>query len=107
MGMNQLPPIGSVRTVQGVGAMPAARSAELQPQTPVHSFRQLLLESLEHVNSMQKNAEHAVQQLALGEDVDTAEVLTSIQKADLTFRLMLQIRNKLLQAYQELNQIRI
>jgi len=36
-----------------------------------------------------------------------AEVLTSVQKADLSFRMMMQIRNKLVQAYQEIKEIRI
>jgi flagellar hook-basal body complex protein FliE len=59
------------------------------------------------VNTMQQEADKAVEMLATGGDVQTAEVLTSMQKADMTFRLMLQIRNKLMQAYQEVNQIRI
>jgi flagellar hook-basal body complex protein FliE len=34
-------------------------------------------------------------------------VLTTLQKADMSFKLMLQIRNKLVQAYQEVSNIRI
>jgi flagellar hook-basal body complex protein FliE len=76
-------------------------------EQPGTSFKELMLESLKHVNSMQHDADQAVQQLMTGGDVDPAEVLTAIQKADMTFRMMLQIRNKLVQAYQEVNQIRI
>ena len=36
-----------------------------------------------------------------------AEVLTAVQKADMSFRLMMQIRNKLVQAYQEIQNVRI
>jgi len=71
------------------------------------TFKDLMLESIKHVNSMQHDADAAVQQLMTGGDVDPAEVLTAIQKSDMTFRMMLQIRNKLMQAYQEVNQIRI
>ena len=46
-------------------------------------------------------------QLATGGDVNAAEVLTAVQKADLSFRMMMQIRNKLVQAYQEIKEIRI
>ena len=56
---------------------------------------------------MQQQADQAVQQLVTGGDVNPAEVLTTLQKADMSFRLMLQIRNKLVQAYQEVNNIRI
>jgi flagellar hook-basal body complex protein FliE len=56
---------------------------------------------------MQQQADHAVQQLMTGADVDPAVVLTAVQKADISFRLMMQIRNKLVQAYQEVKDIRI
>ncbi len=99
-----LPPIGNATHQAPVWET----NRTTQPQIgSAPSFRELLLESLEHVNTMQKDAEEAIEQLATGQDIDMARVLTSIQKADLTFRLMLQIRNKLIQAYQELNQIRI
>ena len=42
-----------------------------------------------------------------GGDVDPAAVLTSIQKADMSFRMMMQIRNKLMEAYQEIKDMRI
>lgn len=71
------------------------------------SFKNLLIESLQQVNSMQANADSAVQQLLTGEDVNPAEVLTSLQKADLSFRMVMQIRNKLLAAYQEIKEVRI
>jgi flagellar hook-basal body complex protein FliE len=71
------------------------------------SFKDLLLSGIDQVNTMQYQADQAVQQLMTGEDVDPASVLTSIQKADMSFRMMLQIRNKLLQAYQEMKDMRI
>src|SRR3954469_12859123 len=70
-------------------------------------FKSFLMESLSQVNSMQQDADKAVQQLITGGDVNPAEVLTTVQKADMSFRMMLQIRNKLLQAYQEVKDIRI
>ena len=56
---------------------------------------------------MQLDADHAVEQLMTGGDVNAAEVLTAVQKADLAFRMMVQVRNKLVQAYQEIKEIRI
>jgi len=83
-------------------APPAAPAAG--EQTP---FKNILLEGLDQVNSMQQQADAAVEQLVTGGDVNPAEVLTTLQKADMSFKLMLQIRNKLVQAYQEVNNIRI
>jgi flagellar hook-basal body complex protein FliE len=71
------------------------------------SFKDMLMNSLNEVNSMQQQANQAVEQMAMGEDVSTAEVLTAVQKADIAFRMMLQIRNKVVQAYQEVQNIRV
>jgi flagellar hook-basal body complex protein FliE len=88
--------------------MPAAAPAAPQLNTPREaSFKNLLLEGIDQVNSMQQQADQAVEQLLTGEEVDPAAVLTSIQKADLSFRMMMQIRNKLVQAYQEVKEMRI
>lgn len=71
------------------------------------SFAGYLMDSLKQVNSMQAEANHAVETLAVGGEVNPAEVLTAVQKADLAFRLTMQIRNKLVSAYQEIQNIRI
>lgn len=56
---------------------------------------------------MQTDADDMVHQLLTGGSVNQAEVLTAVQKADLAFRMMLQVRNKLMDAYRELQQIQI
>jgi flagellar hook-basal body complex protein FliE len=71
------------------------------------TFKDMLLDSIDQVNQMQTNADRAVESLFTGGDVNPAEVLTAVQKADLTFRMMMQVRNKLMQAYQEIQDIRI
>ena len=84
---------------QSLGAKPQATSAT--------SFKDLLVDSIQDVNSMQQQADKAVESLMTGGDVNPAEVLTAVQKADLTFRLMMQMRNKMMQVYQEVKEIRI
>jgi flagellar hook-basal body complex protein FliE len=71
------------------------------------SFKNMLLDSIKQVNTMQQDADHAVEGLFTGGDVDPAEVLTAVQKADLTFRMMMQVRNKLVSALQEIKGIQI
>lgn len=71
------------------------------------SFKTFLLDSIGEVNSMQQDANRAVEQLATGGDVSPAEVFTAVQKADLAFRMMMQVRNKLVQAYQDVQNIRV
>src|SRR5688572_2278739 len=71
------------------------------------SFKNMLIESINDVNALQQDADRAVEGLFTGEDVNPAEVLTAVQKADLAFRMMMQIRNKLVAAYDEVKNIRI
>jgi flagellar hook-basal body complex protein FliE len=70
-------------------------------------FASLLTDGIGRVNSLQLDSQDLVEQLLSGGDVNQAEVFTSVQKADMSFRLLVQIRNKLMQAYEELNSIRV
>lgn len=75
-----------------------------QEETP---FASLMTEGIGRVNAHQLDSQDLVEQLLSGGDVNQAEVFTSVQKADMSFRLLVQIRNKLMQAYEELNSIRV
>jgi flagellar hook-basal body complex protein FliE len=92
------PPLA--RGIEGLPSLPSPA-----PATP--SFKDFMLQAIDQVNAMQLDADHSVEQLLTGGEVNPAEVLTAVQKADLSFRMMLQVRNKLVQAFQEIKEIRI
>jgi flagellar hook-basal body complex protein FliE len=71
------------------------------------SFHNLLVDSINQVNDMQLQADQAVEAMFTGEDVNPAEVLTAVQKADLAFRLTMQMRNKVMDVYREIKEVRI
>jgi flagellar hook-basal body complex protein FliE len=85
--------------------MPQMPSLDGQVNGP--SFKDVLVDSIQQVNSMQLQADQAVESMFTGGDVNPAEVLTAVQKADLAFRLTMQMRNKLMEVYQEIKDIRI
>lgn len=87
-------------------ALPQAPNAN-NAATGAGSFKDMLLDSIQEVNSMQQQADQAVETLMTGGDVNPAEVMTAVQKADLAFRLMMQMRNKMMQVYQEVKDIRV
>jgi len=92
--------------IGSAAAFPQALS--VKPQTEgAGSFKDMLLNSIQDVNTMQQEADKAVETLMTGGDADPAEVLTAVQKADLAFRLMMQMRNKMMQVYQEIKEIRV
>jgi flagellar hook-basal body complex protein FliE len=82
-------------------------SSSNKPDGAEGSFKDVMLKSIDEVNTLQQDANRAVEQLATGGDTTPAEVLTAVQKADMAFRMMLQVRNKLVQAYQEVQNIRV
>jgi len=71
------------------------------------SFKDFLLASIHKVNAAQQEADRAVEQLFTGGEITPAEVLTAVQKADLAFRMMIQVRNKLVEAYNQIESIRV
>jgi flagellar hook-basal body complex protein FliE len=92
------PAVGGIAALGGAGGATPAEGT---------SFKDFLLNSIQQVNSMQADADNAVEGLFSGGDASPAEVLTAVQKADLAFRMMMQIRNKLAAAYDEFKNIRI
>lgn len=71
------------------------------------SMLDLLIDKAGEVNEMQHRADGMVHEMLTGGDVQPAEVLTAVQKADMAFRTMLQVRNKLLEAYREIMQMQV
>ena len=71
------------------------------------TFSDLVLGGIGEVNMLQQNADLAVEKLMCGGEIGMAEVLTAVQKADIAFKMMMQIRNKLVAAYQEIQNMRV
>lgn len=65
-------------------------------------FSDVLKTSVMKVNEMQVQSDQFVQRLALGEVDDVSEVSIAVEKAELALRLMVQIRDKLVDAYQQI-----
>ena len=70
-------------------------------------FKQLLREQLDEVNQLQRDASQAMEDLAIGRRDDLEGVIIATQKADIAFRMLLQVRNKVMDAYEEIKQIRV
>jgi flagellar hook-basal body complex protein FliE len=87
--------------------LPAQVASPFDAKTGGQSFKDVLVNSIQQVNNMQLQADQAVETMFTGGDVNPAEVLTAVQKADLAFRLTMQMRNKLMDVYQEIKDIRI
>lgn len=70
-------------------------------------FAAELRRQLEEVGRLQNEADQAVQDLLTGRTDDLTQVLTTARKAEVAFSLLMEIRNKLVDAYVELRQLRV
>lgn len=74
---------------------------------PGQDFKSLLMKSINEVNRLQTEADEATVNLTTGESDNVAEVFTAVKKAELAFQTLMQIRNKLMDAYDEVKQMRV
>jgi len=72
-----------------------------------NSFGELLKKAFETVNAYQKNYDDVLLKLLAGEDVSVHEVMIAAEKAQLSLDLAVQVRNKALEAYQEIMRMQI
>jgi flagellar hook-basal body complex protein FliE len=77
------------------------QAAETGPAGDAASFPDLLSNLLTRVDEAQKQADESIRQLAAGDSVSIQDVVLRMEEADLTFRLMKEIRDKLISAYKE------
>lgn len=71
------------------------------------TFADTLTEAISNVNQMQKDSDEKIQQLATGRTDDIAGVMITAEKADLALRTMVQVRNKIIDAYQEIMRMQV
>jgi flagellar hook-basal body complex protein FliE len=100
-------------SINGLGQIPfpvppsGAGKSDATSSAGGASFQDLLLNSIAQTNEQQLSAQSAVEESLTGGDITQVEVATEMKKADLSLRMMLQIRNKLLEAYSEIKDMRI
>lgn len=71
------------------------------------SFGDVLKSSLAEVNRLQKQADAAITELAKGDKVSLHETMIAMEQADVSFKLMMEVRNKIVEAYQEIMRIQV
>ena len=92
---------GAARSVYNTNATPTQR----QKEAPKLSFSDMLSDSIKKVNSLQLEADQKIRDLAIGEVNDISEVVLASSRADTALRLVMEMRNKFIDAYQALSRI--
>jgi flagellar hook-basal body complex protein FliE len=99
------------------GALPVRPASPALPGSPADgaqraaapgaSFAEILRNSITEVNELQAQADAAIRDLTLGRTDNVTAVVNQVEKADLAFRALLAVRNKLIDAYDEINRLRV
>lgn len=79
--------------------------AKVNASGSANGFDTIMQEAIGKISQVQNDAEKAVKELSSGGDVTQA--IISLEKADMSFQLMVEVRNKLLTAYEEVMRMQV
>jgi len=83
-----MPPLSDVRREEGV-----TKAGE--------SFVDIIKDKIGEINQLQIDADTAIERVELSDSGSIHEAMMALEKANISFRAMMQVRNKILEAYQE------
>jgi flagellar hook-basal body complex protein FliE len=86
---------------------PSPPATPVEPSARPGEFAGMLREQLERVNQVQSEADEGLQRVLTGQSQNLTEVFVTARKAEVAFSLLMEIRNKLVDAYEELRQLRV
>ncbi|MDX2016756.1 MAG: flagellar hook-basal body complex protein FliE [Planctomycetota bacterium] len=100
-------PLGFISGPGSAGAFrPESRVAPSRDASQP-SFKDVLMNNIREVNSLQQDASKAIEDLQAGRRTDMEGVILATQKADTAFRMLQSVRNRVMEAYEEIKQIRV
>jgi len=70
-------------------------------------FKATLMNNLKEVNSLQQDASRAAEDLVSGKRTDIEGVIIATEKADTAFKMLQAMRNQVMEAYDEIKQMRV
>lgn len=82
-------------------------SESISESKSTQSFGDFLANSISKVNNLQQDADVAMQKLASGKSQNLHETLLTVEKAEIAFKTMNQVRSKVIDAYKEIMKMQI
>src|SRR5262245_29882279 len=90
-----------------VAGLAAERPAGVAPVARGESFDAVLKASLAQASALQHEADRAIGALATVGPASLQDTMLALEQADLSFRLMMQVRNKIVEAYEEVLRMQV
>lgn len=71
------------------------------------SFSNILVDAINQVNDAEVSSNSKIEALIKGEDVSMHEVMLEMQESQLSLQLLIEVRNNIVEAYQEINKLQL
>ncbi|HBG04981.1 MAG: flagellar hook-basal body complex protein FliE [Geobacteraceae bacterium GWC2_58_44] len=94
--------ISAISNVSGLSEAFPMKPAAGAVQNPTLGFGKLMEDMVGKVSELQANADQSIRGLATGQSQGLHEVMLAVEKASISFQMMTQVRNKAVEAYQEI-----
>jgi len=95
----------AMRQLAGQAANHVTRSEE--SDSGEGGFGQIFRSSLEKINGLQQKADEQVTAVQSGRSADMIDAIVALEEADMSFQLLLQVRNKAVKAYEQIMQMQL
>lgn len=96
-------PVAGLSSVASAGTLRTAGG----PPTAGDPFSDVIARLMNNANAQQLKADHTLEQFATGQVDNVQDLVLATAKADLSFRLVLEIRNRLIECYQEISRMQV
>lgn len=84
------------------------KGAESQTEKPdAPGFNEVLKKAISEVSGLEKEADEAVQDLISGGETNIHEAMIALQKADISFKVLMEVRDKIISAYKEVMRMQV
>ncbi len=101
-----------MENIRGIGGLSVPGIDQASPSggagsAPASGFADTLKHVIAEVNDAQNQANLAVSQMLTGENQNIHQTMIAMQKAEISFQLMMEVRNKIVNAYEEIQRMQV
>lgn len=104
-GIEKLP--GLPTQLIPIGSGTPERPVSIQPSGEAVSFKKVLGNIIKDVDELHKTAVKTTEKMITGELEDVHQVVVAMKEAQISFRLMMEVRNKMVEAYKEVMKMQV
>ena len=100
-------PLGLIQSTGGNNQLPTHNLLKQQGGGQGPDFKNMLMKNLNEVNTLQQDASKAAEDLVTGKRNDLEGVVAATEKAETAFKMLQAMRNQVMEAYDEIKQMRV